>query len=130
MARGVAEVAGTGYIYVTVRAVLRSGCHKLRTEPQKMASRKKEARRFLVDPATLRGYREHRLLTQEELADRIGCTNTQISDWERGVRVPSLRRLRQLKRELEIPDEEISLHRSSPASSSEDGEDPLHARAA
>ena len=42
-------------------------------------------------------------LTQAELAQKLGCTNGTISDWERGKRDISVNMLFNLSRALECP---------------------------
>ena len=71
----------------------------------------------------IRALREHRGLTQEELASRCGISVSFASLLERGERSPSYETLVQIAKALEVPVQE--LFRDGP---SLDAADPSHAR--
>jgi two-component system, response regulator len=52
---------------------------------------------------SVKSWRSHRRISQEELADRAGLHRTYISDVERGVRNVSLESIEKLARALEVP---------------------------
>jgi transcriptional regulator with XRE-family HTH domain len=49
----------------------------------------------------LRAWREERKITQQEMANRIGCDFVIVSTWERGARRPGLRRALDIARVTE-----------------------------
>lgn len=52
--------------------------------------------------AKLKRARESADLTIQELADKAGTYKSCISDWEHGIRAPSIRQLRSIARGLRI----------------------------
>lgn len=58
--------------------------------------------------ANIRRLREAEGLTQSALADATGCREKQISHWERGRNVPSLRYLLALASALSVTVEELA----------------------
>ncbi len=56
---------------------------------------------------TLREWRAVRLLTQEELAQKVGVTYFTISNWELGIKQPRYKNLRALAVALDILPEQI-----------------------
>lgn len=58
---------------------------------------------------TLREWRTSRLLTQEELAEKIGVTFYTVSNWELGIKQPRFKNLRALALALGIQPEQIIL---------------------
>ena len=58
--------------------------------------------------AKLRRAREAAELTLQELADRAGTYKSCVSDWEHGIRAPSLRQLRDLARGLRVSISELA----------------------
>jgi len=56
---------------------------------------------------TLREWRRKRLLTQEELAAKVGVTFTTISNWETGEAPPRVRNIRKLAEALSVAPEQI-----------------------
>lgn len=46
-------------------------------------------------------------LTQSELAHRIGTSYTRVSDWERGVAIPTPQYLRRMAEVLGVPIEKV-----------------------
>lgn len=56
---------------------------------------------------TLREWRAIRLLTQEELAQKIGVTFYTISNWELGIKQPRYKNLRALAGALDVHPEQI-----------------------
>jgi transcriptional regulator with XRE-family HTH domain len=55
----------------------------------------------------LREVRERKLMTQEELAQRSGLTQTSISALERGVHAPRISTIRKLAAALEVDPDEL-----------------------
>lgn len=51
--------------------------------------------------SSLKQKRETMLLSQKDLADLLGVSVTTISNWERGIKQPTLRHQRHLKAILE-----------------------------
>lgn len=51
----------------------------------------------------IRDARLARGLTQEDLASQVGRTRISVSDWERGVKVPSVRVIPRLAEALSLP---------------------------
>ncbi len=61
----------------------------------------------------IRQYREARKLTQKELAERLGISNTRVSNWEQGLNRPDADILAALCRVLHIsPSELLDVHLS------------------
>ena len=60
-------------------------------------------------------WREHRGLTQEQLALRIGSTDVSVSRWETGRREPSLSALQAISEALGIDLIDIYRHPKSPS---------------
>jgi transcriptional regulator with XRE-family HTH domain len=57
--------------------------------------------------SNLRKLREERLLTQEELAERVGVTPLTISRWENSKRKPRLKSIRKLAKVLKVDPKDI-----------------------
>jgi transcriptional regulator with XRE-family HTH domain len=55
----------------------------------------------------LRELRRRRLLTQAELAQRVGVSLQSVQAWEWGKSEPRLRHIRRLAEVLEVPAEEL-----------------------
>lgn len=61
----------------------------------------------------IRKYREARQLTQKQLAERIGVSNTRVSNWEQGLNRPDADILATLCRVLNVsPSELLDVHLS------------------
>ena len=58
---------------------------------------------------TIKKWRRSRWLTQAELAEKVGVTHWTISNWEKGIKPPSLRNMRRLAEALGITPEQIEL---------------------
>jgi transcriptional regulator with XRE-family HTH domain len=56
---------------------------------------------------TLREWRTARLLTQEELGEKVGVTFYTISNWELGIKQPRFKNLRALAEALGVQPEQI-----------------------
>ena len=55
----------------------------------------------------LREWRERRLLTQRELAERVGMSTGQINRIERGIHEPRFSTIRKLAEALEVTTDEL-----------------------
>ena len=55
----------------------------------------------------IRQYRESRNLTQKQLADQIGVTNSRISNWEQGVNRPDVDILADICHALSVSPNEL-----------------------
>ena len=55
----------------------------------------------------IRKYREDRGLSQKELADKIGVSNSRISNWEKGINRPDADILADLCRALNVSPSEL-----------------------
>jgi len=55
----------------------------------------------------LKQLREDNFLTQEELAEKIGCAEHTISNWERGKQKPTFRNIRKLAKILKVNPKDI-----------------------
>ena len=62
----------------------------------------------------LRGMREKRKMTQEQLAEKVGIHPMTISYYERGVRVPSQRMLDRIAQALDCEATELAARKSLP----------------
>lgn len=58
--------------------------------------------------AYLKSAREGKNLTQREIADRLKVSQSQIGNWELGIRFPSEKQLEALSRAYEIPKDELT----------------------
>ena len=62
----------------------------------------------------IRKYREARCFTQKELAQRLGVSNSRVSNWEQGINRPDADILAKLCRALSVsPSELLDVHLSS-----------------
>lgn len=61
----------------------------------------------LINESKLARVRVARGLTQMQLAERVGCTQADISRWERGTHTMGGKRLAQIARALECKIEDI-----------------------
>lgn len=62
----------------------------------------------------IRKYREDRKLSQKDLADMIGVSNSRISNWEKGINRPDADIIADLCRVLQIsPSELLDVHLST-----------------
>lgn len=62
----------------------------------------------------IRKYRELRGMSQKELAERIGVSNSRVSNWEQGINRPDADILAQLCRVLNVsPSELLDVHLST-----------------
>ena len=55
----------------------------------------------------IRKYREDRKLSQKDLADMIGVSNSRISNWEKGINRPDADMLADLGRALKVSPSEL-----------------------
>jgi transcriptional regulator with XRE-family HTH domain len=58
---------------------------------------------------TIRDWRLRRFLNQQELAAKVGVSNNTISNWEKGIKAPTLKHMRALAEALGIGPEQIIL---------------------
>lgn len=62
----------------------------------------------------IREYREERGMSQKELADKIGVSNSRVSNWEQGINRPDADILADLCRVLKVsPSELLDVHLST-----------------
>lgn len=62
----------------------------------------------------IRQYREERGMSQKELADKIGVSNSRVSNWEQGINRPDADILADLCRVLKVsPSELLDVHLST-----------------
>ena len=62
----------------------------------------------------IREYREKRGMSQKELADKIGVSNSRVSNWEQGINRPDADILADLCRVLKVsPSELLDVHLST-----------------
>jgi transcriptional regulator with XRE-family HTH domain len=59
--------------------------------------------------SNLKKLREERLLTQEELAEKVGVTPLTISRWENSKRKPRLKSIRKLAKVLKVDAKDLKL---------------------
>jgi transcriptional regulator with XRE-family HTH domain len=64
--------------------------------------------------ARIRQYRESANLTQKQLADQIGVTNSRVSNWEQGVNRPDVDMLADICRALNVSPSQLLDVRLSP----------------
>lgn len=64
--------------------------------------------------ARIRKYRELRGFSQKELADRIGLSNSRVSNWEQGINRPNADIISDLCKALDVsPSELLDVHIST-----------------